>query len=72
MPAGTGLQEWIDGFLQRERLPAGYRDTIDNALLPLADALTARVRLSDSLVVIGLCGAQGSGKSTAAAVLCEL
>jgi len=66
------MQAWIDGFLRRERLPEQYRDTISGALLPLADSLAARIRRSDSLVVVGLCGAQGSGKSTAAAVVCEL
>jgi len=72
MPRDTALQQWIDVFLRREQLPAAYRDTISGALLPLAEALAERVHRSDSLVVIGLCGAQGSGKSTAAAVLCEL
>lgn len=66
------LQEWISGFLRRELLPDAYRETISSALLPLTDSLESRVRNSDSLVVVGLCGAQGSGKSTAATVLCEL
>ena len=66
------MEQWIDSFLRRERLPEQYRDTISGALLPLADSLASRIRHSDSLVVVGLCGAQGSGKSTAAAVLCEL
>src|SRR6478735_11553582 len=72
MRRDPALEQWITGFLQREQLPAAYRDTISGVLLPLAEALATRVRQSDSLVVIGLCGAQGSGKSTAAAVLCEL
>jgi D-glycerate 3-kinase len=63
---------WVNEFLQRERLPEGYRLTIDNALRPLAAAITTRARLSDHMVVVGLCGAQGSGKSTAAAALVEL
>jgi len=66
------VSEWIRSFLQREQLPERYRDTIDQALRPLADSIAARVRLSDHLVVAGLCGAQGSGKSTAAAALVEL
>lgn len=66
------MTDWIDNFLQRERLPAAYRHTIDNALLPLAAAIAQRARLSDHMVTVGLCGAQGSGKSTAAAVLCEV
>ncbi len=63
---------WVDAFLQRERLPAAYRHTIDQALRPLCAAIIRRVRLSDHLVLVGLCGAQGSGKSTAAAALVEL
>jgi D-glycerate 3-kinase len=66
------MQDWIDRFLREEKLPEGYRHTIESALLPLGEKLATRIRQSDSLVVIGLCGAQGSGKSTAAAVLAEL
>jgi D-glycerate 3-kinase len=66
------MQDWIGHFLQRERLPEAYRLTISNALLPLGAAIAARARLSDHLVVVGLCGAQGSGKSTAAAALVEI
>jgi D-glycerate 3-kinase len=66
------LTDWIDAFLQRERLPPGYRHTIDAALLPLANAIVRRARLSDHMLLVGLCGAQGSGKSTAAAALVEL
>ncbi|MEO6079427.1 MAG: kinase [Steroidobacteraceae bacterium] len=66
------MQDWIGQFLQRERLPDAYRLTIANALVPLAAAILTRARLSDHMVVIGLCGAQGSGKSTAAAALVEI
>jgi D-glycerate 3-kinase len=63
---------WVEEFLERERLPAAYRHTIETALLPLAGAITRRARLADHMVVAGLCGAQGSGKSTAAAALVRL
>jgi D-glycerate 3-kinase len=66
------MQQWIARFLREQRLPESYAALIAEVLLPLSGQLAARVRLSDSMVVIGLCGAQGSGKSTAAAVLCEL
>jgi D-glycerate 3-kinase len=66
------LTDWVKAFLQRERLPDTYRHTIDAALLPLAEAIGTRARRSDHLVLVGLCGAQGSGKSTAAAALVEL
>jgi len=66
------MAAWIDDYLRQERLPETYRATIDNALLPLASAIARRVRQSDHLTVVGLCGSQGSGKSTASSVLCEL
>jgi D-glycerate 3-kinase len=66
------MQQWIARYLREQRLPESYAALIADVLLPLGGQLAARVRLSDSMVVIGLCGAQGSGKSTAAAVLCEL
>ena len=74
--------DWIDGFLQRERLPQHYRDTIRDICLPLARtiaraAASATEGASDSkgggrMLTVGLCGAQGSGKSTLAAALVEL
>lgn len=66
------MPDLITQFLHRERLPEAYRLTIANALLPLGAAIAARTRLSDHMVVVGLCGAQGSGKSTAAAALVEI
>ena len=66
------MDTWIEAWLKRERLPETYRATIDNALVPMAGAIARRVRHSDQLVIVGLCGSQGSGKSTAAGVLCEL
>jgi D-glycerate 3-kinase len=66
------MSAWVSDFLRREQLPATYRATIDNALVPLAAAIATRIRQSDQLVIVGLCGAQGSGKSTAATALCHL
>ena len=66
------MPDWIDAFLRREQLPATYRHTIDAALVPLAGAIERRARLADHMLLVGLCGAQGSGKSTAAAALVNL
>lgn len=66
------MDAWIEAYLRQERLPASYRATIEEALLPLAAAIARRARASDQLVIVGLCGPQGSGKSTATGVLCEL
>jgi D-glycerate 3-kinase len=63
---------WIEAYLRQERLPQSYRATITSALAPLATAIAQRVRQSDQPVIVGLCGSQGSGKSTATGVLCEL
>ena len=57
----------IAAFLDRERLPDSFRLTIARVCEPLA----ARARLlrerQGRTVYLGLCGAQGSGKSTIAA-----
>jgi len=66
------MSAWIADFLRREGLPDSYRETIHSALQPLAERIAARARLSDHLTLVGLCGAQGSGKTTGAAVLVEL
>ncbi|HEV7631494.1 MAG TPA: hypothetical protein VGO41_00805, partial [Steroidobacteraceae bacterium] len=74
--------DWIEGFLQRERLPQRYRDTIRDICRPLAGTI-ARAAASATedagnrsgsarMLTVGLCGAQGSGKSTLAAALVEL
>jgi D-glycerate 3-kinase len=66
------MSDWITHFLERERLPQAYRRTIDDVLRPLSTEIARRARLSDHLVLVVLCGAQGSGKTTAAAMLVEL
>ncbi len=66
------MSDWIANFLKREGLAQDYRATIESVLEPLASRLAARSRLTDHMMVVGLCGAQGSGKTTAAAALVEL
>jgi len=66
------MSGWIARFLDSEGLPPDYRRTIDEVLRPLAARLARRARLTDHLMTVGLCGAQGSGKTTAAAVLAAL
>lgn len=66
------MRHWISDFLVREELPPDYRRTIDAALQPLADKLARRARLTDHMMLVGLCGSQGSGKTTAASALVEL
>jgi D-glycerate 3-kinase len=62
----------IDGLIAREGLPASFGVTVDRALRPLAKRIAAeRARIGRPMVV-GLCGSQGSGKSTFAAFLAAL
>ena len=59
-------------FLMREQLPGSFRQTIERVCAPLAErAVTLRSGL-DRTAVLGLCGAQGSGKSTVAAATVAL
>ncbi len=38
------MRDWIDRYLREEKLPEGYRHTIESALLPLGGRLAARIR----------------------------
>lgn len=59
--------DWLADFIETERLPSGFRTTFERVCEPLAArAVDWRAALGRP-VVIGLCGAQGSGKSTIAA-----
>lgn len=55
----------IAAFLTAQRLPEAYRDTIDRLWVPMA----ARIAGLSRPALVGLCGPQGSGKSTGAAAL---
>jgi D-glycerate 3-kinase len=59
---------WLDEFLAAEDLPAGFEGTVERICEPVADLAAAARRALGRTVVIGLCGPQGSGKSTIAAV----
>lgn len=63
--------DWND-FLAAEALPESFRATLEHICEPLA-ARAARLRQNRrKTVTIGLCGAQGSGKSTVAAATVRL
>ena len=55
----------IERFLQDERLPASYARVIEDVHEPLARTIHRKVR-DRGHYVVGLCGCQGSGKSTMA------
>jgi len=74
---------WVDAFLRAEGLPPGYRALIERVHAPLAARIAERLRsghgraagpagASHRPFVVGLCGPQGSGKSTLVASLRHL
>lgn len=66
-------QQFIDRFLRQQALPDAYRHDIDAFFLPLAEELAARRRAQpDTPLVVGINGAQGTGKSTLAQLLTGL
>lgn len=66
-------QQLIDQFIQQQLLPASYSDDIDTWFLPLASELKSRCDHARTRpVLIGINGAQGTGKSTLATLLVTL
>lgn len=65
-----GLAAKLESLAAAERLPATYPDMAQRWLLPLAGWLYRRFRAARGPLLVGLNGAQGTGKSTACKVLC--
>ena len=65
-------QDWISQFLAEEDLPDSFRVTLETVCEPLAARLARLRQARRRTVLIGLCGAQGSGKSTIAAATVRL
>lgn len=59
----------IDTIQREHRLPDSFRATVEDLYRPLAGRIASAARGRDTPLVVGLCGPQGSGKSTMAAVL---
>ena len=64
----SGLTPAIADFMRREQLGSGFAETVERVYRPLAARIGALAAAKPGLVV-GLCGSQGSGKSTGAALL---
>jgi len=72
LQADDATHDWLAGFLAEQGLPDSFRATVAQVCEPLA-AFAARLRqVKRRTVRIGLCGPQGSGKSTIAAATVEL
>ena len=65
-------RDWLDAFIAAERLPERFRLTAERVCEPLA-GMAERARASlGRTAVIGISGAQGSGKSTITAATAAL
>jgi D-glycerate 3-kinase len=54
----------LEALIQSQRLPSAYNDTVEAVCRPVAQAISARRAALGRPLVAGICGAQGSGKST--------
>lgn len=62
----------LSDFIIREALPDTYREDARRWFVPLADWLLRRTQDSGQALLLGVNGAQGTGKSTLAGLLTEL
>lgn len=65
MPVSPDLND----FIARERLPPEFADLVETLHAPLAKSVLSRLPKLRGPLVVGLCGPQGSGKTTAARTL---
>ena len=61
--------EWIEALCRAEELPAGYAASVHDYIAPLAGRIRDLQAAAGRPVIIGIAGAQGSGKSTFALFL---
>lgn len=61
------LDDLLDRFIAAHHLPAGYRDAVMTYWLPLAERIAGM--FAGRTLLIGINGAQGSGKSTMSDIL---
>ena len=66
------MDDWLAGFMADEGLPESFRLTFNEVCWPLADRAGDWRRDFGRTAFVGLCGAQGSGKSTIAAATVRL
>ncbi len=59
----------IDALMQAQSLPSAYRAMVERVHRPVAQAIVTKRAQAGRPIVVGLCGSQGSGKSTMSAFL---
>ncbi|MEP3891896.1 MAG: P-loop NTPase fold protein [Hellea sp.] len=65
--ARMDVQKWLEEFIEAERLPQSYAAIAQDHFLPLADHLAKYLKQKPT--IIGVNGAQGTGKTTFAKLL---
>ena len=70
--ANCEFQKTIDTLMAREGLPPGYSNSVASIMVPLVEAIVALQKRHRRSVIIGIHGAQGTGKSTLTLFLREL
>ncbi len=63
---------WLRDFVRHSALPASFGAEVEALHRPFANRITERARRHGPGFVVGLCGPQGSGKSTTVEVLAHL
>jgi D-glycerate 3-kinase len=66
------LDDWLATFIAEERLPDSFTATYEDLVQPLADRCGDWREDFRRTAFVGVCGAQGSGKSTVAAATVRL
>lgn len=66
------MPDALDALLAEEALPDSYRTVVDQAWRPLADRIADKRRAAGRPILVGINGAQGSGKTTLCRFLAEL
>ena len=69
---GENASRFIETFISDERLPAGYAETVSRYFGLAVQRIHAMVRQTSRVQVIGINGAQGTGKSTVSACIAGL
>lgn len=64
------MEPWLAALLAREALPPEFVESVERVARPLAERISGWK--GGRPLVVGVCGTQGSGKSTLCAVLVEL
>ena len=66
------LEQTVSALIQQEGLPDAYAETVEKTILPLADRICTLHDTEKRPIVVGIHGAQGTGKSTLTLLLREI